>query len=177
VSLFQLADCRIASGDVAFRPTASVNRRAILPPRSASKRAPSERVVPGSAQEGPTPGAKRLSAQRSGGGGRFLPTGGNPRGWGVRGARVFQPGSHLRSRNSTTRHLLDLHDIFRSDAGSPRRHGLGGDAKTEPSARNERLTTAIGPSAPALGPRCLPREPIWKGVQPTFRPRTRMDNE
>jgi hypothetical protein len=64
---------------------------------------------------------------------------------------------HIFDRETRRRaHPLDLHDIFRSDAGSP----LDDMALTEMrkrnlQPRNERLTTAIGPSAPALGPRCL----------------------
>jgi hypothetical protein len=72
-----------------------------------------------SAQEGPTPGAERLSAQRSGGGGRFLPTGGNPQGWGVPGSGGFSARITSSIAKLDDEHLLDLHDMFRSDAGSP----------------------------------------------------------
>jgi hypothetical protein len=95
--------------------------------RSASKRDPSERVVPVVHMRDPPP-------ERSGSA-RSVAEGG-----GVFSARITPSIAKLDDE-----HLLDLHDIFRFRRRiTPRRHGLGGDAQMEPSARNERLTTAIG---------------------------------
>jgi hypothetical protein len=87
-------------------PAADVNRRVKVTPRSASKGDPSERVVPVVHRRDPPP--ERSASARS------VAEGVGGPGGGVFSARITSSIAKLDDE-----HLLDLHDIFRSDAGSP----------------------------------------------------------